>query len=369
MREAGALPTGRVREIRVESIADGGTGFTGETVRVTLVVEGADDPPASLIAKFPTRNRQNRGMLETFDAYAREIRFYREFAHRMPCPTPTYLGGAFDDGTPRFRGPRASWLIDALPDRLQLAITKDVTRFMRRTKRRYVLLLEDLGADTTVHDLTDPPDDDQLAAALDVLAAVHAGFWHDATLAGHRAFRPILTTTPGLYRTVGRRRCLAIARDRYRDWFTDDHERLVLHALDRFTDDVAAINEPITLIHGDPRSDNILYRKHGPPVLLDWALAGYANPAYDLGYLLSSCLAPERLRSAPGLLEGYERAMAARGVEVDGAVLRAGIAATYRAQAVQQLMSIPVLEGDDYGDDSMADLWMPRVLAGMAHDW
>ncbi|GJM39271.1 MAG: phosphotransferase [Acidimicrobiales bacterium] len=369
MRDAGALPHGRVREIRIESISDGGTGFTGETVRVTLTTEGADGAPESVIAKFPTRERQNRGMLENFDAYAREIRFYREFAHRMPCPTPTFLGGAYDEGSSLSGSQRVSRLVDALPAAVQLAITKDVTRFMRASKRRYALLIEDLGGDTTVHDLIDPPDDDQLAAALDVLASVHAAFWNDSSLADNDIFRTILTRTPGLYQTVGRRRCLPLAREQWSSWFTDDHERLLSDALDRFPDDVALMNEPITLIHGDPRSDNILYRDDGQVVLLDWALAGFAHPGYDVGYLLSSCLSEERLAGAEDLVAGYERGLVERGVDVDGAGLRAAIAATYRGQAVQILMSVAVLRTDSYDGDSMDDLWMPRLLAGLAHEW
>ncbi|MDW3219539.1 MAG: phosphotransferase [Acidimicrobiales bacterium] len=369
MRDAGALPHGRVREIRIESISDGGTGFTGETVRVTLTTEGAEGAPETLIAKFPTRDRQNRGMLENFDAYAREIRFYREFAHRMPCPTPTYLGGAFDEGSSFTGSPLASRIVDALPAPVQLAVTRDVTRFMRASKRRYALLIEDLGGDTTVHDLIDPPDDDQLAAALDVLASVHAAFWNDRSLAGNDVFRTILTRTPRLYQTVGRRRCLPLARERWSDWFTDEHERLLHDALDRFGSDVALVNEPITLIHGDPRSDNILYRDDGQVVLLDWALAAFAHPGYDVGYLLSSCLSEDRLSSANDLVAGYERALVERGVDVDRADLRAAIAATYRGQAVQILMSIAVLQSDSYDGDSMDDLWMPRIVAGLAHDW
>ena len=96
MRDAGALPSGRVASVEVQSLSDGGTGFTGETVRLQLAYEGTADGPATVVAKFPTQDRQTRGMLEQFDAYAREIRFYRRFAHRMPCPTPTFLGADFE---------------------------------------------------------------------------------------------------------------------------------------------------------------------------------------------------------------------------------------------------------------------------------
>ena len=145
MRDAGALPTGRVSALEVQALTGGGTGFTGDTVRVRLEYEGdVNGAPTTVVAKFPPGDQQNRGMLEQFDAYAREIRFYREFAHRMPCPTATYLGAAYDVEGARETGPRMSRLIDWLPDRLQLAITRDVTKFMRATKRRYALLIEDL---------------------------------------------------------------------------------------------------------------------------------------------------------------------------------------------------------------------------------
>jgi hypothetical protein len=369
MRAAGALPTGRVVDLEVTSLTGGGTGFTGDTVRVRISAEGGDDVPASLIAKFPTTDNQTRGMLEQFDAYAREIRFYRHFAHRMPCRLATYLGAEFDEKGARRTGPVMSKVIDALPDRVQLAITADVTKFMRATNRRYALLIEDLGADSTVYDMTLPPSRDQLAAALEVLATVHAAFWGDESIIGDEVFRPIVTTTPGLYQTVGRKRCLALALARWEQWLTPDHVALVDESLDRFPDDVARLNQSITLIHGDPRSDNILYRTDGQVVFIDWALVGYANPAFDVGYLLSSSLLADQTHLRPGLVEGYEAALAGHGIEFDGAELRAGIDSTYRALAVQQLMSIPVLNNETYGPDAMYDLWFPRILAGLDAGW
>lgn len=369
MRAAGALRAGRVTRVEVASLTGGGTGFTGDTVRLSLRYEGADSAPSTVIAKFPTSDRQTRGMLEQFDAYAREIRFYRRFAHRMPCPIPTFLGGDFDEKGARRTGPRLSRLVDALPDRVQLLITSDVTKFMRATKRRYALLIEDLGADSTVHDMTAPPNREQLAAVISELATVHATFWGDSSIVGDEVFRPIITTTPGLYQTVGRKRCLQLAQDRWSDWLTSDHVALINDSLDRFPADVEQLNEAHTLIHGDPRSDNILYRSNGDVVLLDWALVGHAHPAFDLGYLLSSSLDSDRIDERPELIDGYERAMAARGIEVDGDELRSGVDAAYRALTVQQLMSIAVLNNESYGADALYDLWVPRLLAGLAEAW
>jgi hypothetical protein len=369
MRDAGVLPNGRVRLVTVRPLSGGGTGFTGDTVRVLLEYEDAPDAPSSVIAKFPTTDRPTRGMLEAFDAYAREIRFYQRYAHRLPCPTPAYLGADYDTKGAKHTGPRMSRLIDALPDRVQLKVTADVAKFMRASKRRYALLIEDLGGDTTVYDLTSPPDNAQLAAALEELAALHAAFWHVGGLHGDDVFRAVLTTTPGLYQTVGRKRCLALAQELWADWLTVADVAALREALDRFPEDVARVNQKITMIHGDPRSDNILYGADGKVVLLDWSLAGHAHPGYDVAYLLSSCLGTDRIGARHELLERYEGALARNGVEIDGADLRATVAAAYRGLAVQQLMSIVVLNNESYGDDSMYDLWMPRILVGIAAEW
>ena len=370
MRDAGALPTGRVSALEVQALTGGGTGFTGDTVRVRLEYEGdVNGAPTTVVAKFPTGDQQNRGMLEQFDAYAREIRFYREFAHRMPCPTATYLGAAYDVEGARETGPRMSRLIDRLPDRLQLAITRDVTKFMRATKRRYALLIEDLGARTTVHDMASPPAEAQIGDALEVLASVHAAFWNDHSLEGNAVFRPLVTTTPGLYQTVGRKRCIAIAREHWIDWLTDTHVALIHGSLDRFPADVEAVNQKVTLVHGDPRSDNILYRDDGQVVLLDWALVGHAHPGFDVGYLLSSCLGPDEIGQSNALVDRYQRALESRGIEIDGGGLRSVIDSTYRSLAVQQLMSIAVFHGDGYDGNAIYDLWMPRILAGLANGW
>lgn len=369
MRAAGVLPAGRVVAVDVASLTGGGTGFTGDTVRLTLGYEGTTGAPTTVIAKFPTQDRQTRGMLEQFDAYAREIEFYRRFAHRMPCPIPAYLGADFDRKGARKTGPVMSRVVDALPDRVQLLITSDVTKFMRATTRRYALLIEDLGADSVVHDMTAPPEFDRLAGALSALASVHAAYWGDTSIEGDEVFRPIITTTPGLYQTVGRKRCLALAEERWSDWFTAEHVAIVRDALDRFPADVARLNEKLTLIHGDPRSDNILYCSDGEVVLIDWALIGHAHPGFDVGYLLSSSLSPEQVDQRTALVAGYEAAMAGHGIDIDHLDLRAAVDSTYRALAVQQLMSIAVLNNESYGDDAMYDLWFPRILAGLEQGW
>ena len=368
LRRAGAK--GSVTGVAVEPISDGGIGMTGQTVRVRLERSAdADGIPDTIVAKFAASDPQTRGLIEVYDSYAREIRFYQRYAERMPVRTPKYFGADYDPGSSSQPGPLARRIVDALPVAVKVWISKNTVKYMRPSKRRYALLIEDLGSAGSVYDLADPPDDDEVAAALDVFAAVHAKFWHDASLAGDDTFDVITTTTPRLFSDVARRRSLPIASDRYGWLGAEEHARLV-DACDRFADDLACVNQPVTLVHGDPRTDNLMYAPDGSVILLDWALTANGHPGWDVGYLLSSCLCHERIGACNSLVARYEAALVSHGVAVDGADLRAAIDAAYRIVAVQQLLAFSVLEGtDDMSGAEMADLWLPRLVAGLGHRW
>ena len=91
---AGAGVGGTVRDIEVRPLG-GGVGMTGQTVRVRI---DGDDTPASAVAKFAASQAQTRGITESYDSYAREIRFYQRYADRIPVRTPAYLGADYDPG-------------------------------------------------------------------------------------------------------------------------------------------------------------------------------------------------------------------------------------------------------------------------------
>lgn len=368
MRGAGA--TGSVLGVSVEALSNGGVGITGQTVRVRLDRSSdARDIPETIVAKFAASDPQTRGLIEVYDSYAREIRFYQRYADRVPVRTPRYLGADYDPGSSGQPGPLVRRVVDALPVRVKIWISKNTVKYMRPSKRRYALLIEDMGSAGVVHALAEPPDDEQVAAALEAFAAIHAEFWHDGSLAGDDTFDVITTTTPRLFSEVARVRSLPIASDRY-GWLGDDEQARLLDATERFAADLELVNRPVTLVHGDPRTDNLMFAPDGSVILLDWALAANGHPAWDVGYLLSSCLCHERIGACDALVRGYEAALASHGAEIDGDDLRRGIDATYRIVAVQQLLALSVLEGtDELTGAEMADLWLPRLAAGLAHRW
>lgn len=342
----------------------GGKGMSGDVIRVQLEYAGDQgDAPNTVIAKFPTIDSTNRGLIESQGAYEREISFYRSFGNDLPVRSPAYFGSAMDGGPPRAVAARVNRGIDKLPAKTHVAMTRDVTKFLKPSKRRYALLIEDLGDDRTVYDLTAPPSTEQLGVALEALAQVHAKFWGDSRLKGHAAFWPLVTETPALQRNVYQVEALADAIDRY--GFENEGTRALCNEAGvRFPADVARVNRPLTLVHGDPRSDNLLYASDGSVAIVDWALTGFADPGYDVGYLIAAAVDPRSgASSARTLAEQYHRALTAEHVSYDFAELWESVEATARCMVVQQTLSLRYLQGG-YGDAKpMADYWLPRALS------
>ncbi len=343
--------------------------MSGDVVRVTLEYAGDQgDAPTTVIAKFPTLDRTNRGLIESQGAYEREINFYRGFVSDLPVRAPAHFGSAMDSGPPRALAAKVNRGLDKLPAKTHVAMTRDVTKFLKPSKRRYALLIEDLGDDRSVFDLTAPPSADQLGAALEELAKVHAKFWGDSRLDGHSAFWPLVTETPALQRNVYQAEALAGAIERY--GLDGEGTRAICNeAGDRFPTDVARVNRPITLVHGDPRSDNLLYASNGDVAIVDWAMTGHADPGYDVGYLISASIDPASgADGARALAERYHRALTAAHVSYEFSELWDSIEAAARIMVVQQTLSLRYLQGG-YGDSvPMADLWLPRALAVLGAD-
>ncbi len=372
LRERSVLPVGtRVSEVAVSELS-GGKGMSGDVVRIHLTYSGDQgDAPDTMIAKFPTVDVTNRGLIESQGAYEREINFYRTFIDDIPIRVPAYYGSAMDSGPPRAVTAQINKLLDKLPAKAHVAMTRDVTKFLKPSKRRYALLIEDLGSERRVFDLAGPPTPELLGLALEELAKVHAYFWGDARLKGHAAFWPLVTELPLLQRNVFEREALAQAMDRYG---YDEARRAVCNeAGTRYPNDVARINRPLTLVHGDTRSDNLLYSPdagdaedgRGVDVaIVDWAIVGYADPGYDVGYMLASSIDPALgADGARQLVEQYHRALSAAHVSYDIEEVWQSVLATARCMVVQQTLSLRYLQGD-YGEAGLlADLWLPRAFA------
>ena len=367
MRATGEIGPGhRVASVAVESLHSDGRAITGELCRAVVAYEPPEAGPATVIAKFASSDPVIKGLVERSDAYAREIFFYRDLAPLVPVRTPRHLGSGLTPGRSLDR-PGVARVIDALPSRLQRVLTADIGRFTPPTKRRYALLIEDCSAGFTVHNLVSPPSPDLLAEALDALAELHARFWGGGPeVAGHPALGLVMTRVPRLHANEIRHRVLALVRAEFSDWWSADDEALVTDANDRLLEDLRALHRPMTLIHGDTRSDNVMFpAEDGPPVFLDWGMTSIANPAWDVSFLLGSSLQASSAEAADDLIAGYCRALADRGADFDEDGLRNDIVAGWRAQTLFIASAVRLTrDRSRYGENGLLHaLWMPRILA------
>ncbi len=365
MRAAGTIAdSARATSVDLGSLGGDGRPMTGELVRCTMEYEPVGAGPEHVVAKFASRERIVKGLIEQSNSYAREIYFYRDLAESVPIRAPRHYGSGLTPGRSRDSA-GAARIVDALPAWFQLILVKDPTKLMRPTKRHYALLLEDCSGGTVVYNMVTPPSVEKLSESLGSLAKLHAAYWGGADqVAGHPSLGWLGTRTPKLYNNELRLRSLEVAREHWSDWWQDSHTEMVLDAGARLIKDIPSVNEPLTLVHGDPRSDNWLFAADGgdEPIVLDWTLQAIGHPAWDVSYVLSSSVESRDLASVPSLVDGYLEALRSEGVHVDSDDFWKVIRAGWRVQVVLMALSVRVTS-KGYGDAAFYDFWGPRVIS------
>lgn len=101
----------------------------------------------------------------------------------------------------------------------------------------------------------------------------------------------------------------AIIRGSYLDRLSEEELAVVAEATDVVHDWHLLPQSQLSLTHGDPRVDNILFEEvdgRVGAVLIDWQVTGVRNPMYDVGYFLSGSISVEdRRASEDDLLAHY----------------------------------------------------------------
>jgi hypothetical protein len=248
LRAGGAADIPAVRAVRTRVIG-AERGFLSVTVQVEIDYDGVPpaEAPASVIVKLEPAGANFRDAERRSGAFDREIRFYREIANRVPLRLPhTYYADAAADGK--------------------------------------VLLMEDLCAYATcdqVHGMRHA----QVVATVREVAKLHAAFSRPGALDGldwlplhdHFFDDGFAEHWPAFAQCYE----LRIGREAVRLG-----ER-VARNLGWLEERIAA--RPVTLIHGDLRADNLLFRDAetcSEVVLLDWQLANRSLAAIDIARLL-----------------------------------------------------------------------------------
>ncbi len=252
LREAGFLgEEGGVQDFALEDLGGVGRGFLSGVVRVRLTYDApAPDAPKSLIVKLPAADPDHRALGVTFQAYERELRFYRDLAKTTPVRAPHCFQTLGDGGSA-------------------------------------VLIIEDA-------ELWTPGDQvyglslAQVENTLQEAAKLHAHWWGAPELEGYHW----LPRSPFDFRTIFAERWPGFLAE-YGHFLSPGGQGLG-HQMAASGPALQAAVEaaPVTLAHCDLRADNLMFDgPDGEPVMiLDWQLMSRSMAALDVARLVSGSL-------------------------------------------------------------------------------
>jgi aminoglycoside phosphotransferase (APT) family kinase protein len=257
-----------------------GTGQMAHSERIELDYQGLAPvgAPASVVGKFPSPSPESRAS-GARGGYRSETRFYTDLAHRLAVRTPRCLYGALGEDESTF-----------------------------------TLILEDM-APAVQGDQIAGASAAWIEAAVRNLAGLHAPLWNAPELdrldwttggAGEEFARYIELATPAFL-------------SRYADRLSAEDAELLARFADRAQRWVARRPKDRTLVHGDYRLDNLLFREDPQGLVVtavDWQTLSVACGGQDLAFLLGNGLEPAARREhEPRLLAAYREALAALGVD------------------------------------------------------
>lgn len=264
-----------------------GTGKLGDIVRFELEWAGdtgcAGSVPASIVGKFASTDPTSRQAGLVTGIYVREVRFFQELAERVRMRIPQCHFAGIDMGTGEF-----------------------------------ALILEDI-APARQGSQTSACIPDEAALAMDQLALLHAGLWDARELDAHEWLT---------HRAESGGEPLASLYGAFVSPFLTQYgDRLSDRAVDaaeRFTPKVTSWlrtdTEPLTLLHGDYRLENMLFGagQGAPPLTtVDWQTVSVGAGPSDAAYFLGAGLHTEDRRiHERDLLEVYRRRLASEGVSL-----------------------------------------------------
>lgn len=372
LRAGGLLGDSRVIRSEMEILGEG-EGFVGQIVRVRLAFDGpAPDAPRSLIAKMPIRVAQNRNLGEALGAYDREIRFYRELAARVPVAKPRCFYAAMDPNPLEGREQQALDFFEGLPRWLVRILVPLGLWAASKSRRRYLLLLEDLAPSRRLGDQVAGCTREEAASALRHIAAVHVAWWQHPDLASLGWVAPanaLSRYVEVLYRK-GRKRFDGFGVDlsstfwEFAEWLGEGGTPVMQQVG----------KPPATLLHGDYRLDNMFFEGEGVDsriTVFDWQTASKGPAALDVAYFLSGNLAQDIAAECidPLLREYHQRLM-------EGGVRGYDFEAFHRDYrtcllfiAYRIVAGIDLLDFSDERGTELIRCWLLRVDALLGHDF
>ena len=125
---------------------------------------------------------------------------------------------------------------------------------------------------------------------------------------------------------------------------------------------------PWTLLHGDYRLDNVLFRSDDEIVVLDLQGVGAGRPAVDVAYFITTALTAEHRDEEEQLLRTYHDALVAAGISTYSFEQLVEDAHLTKEMLAHRLVgSADVLDTSVSGDsDALLDVMQLRVLDWLA---
>ena len=279
LRDAGALPAGRVDHAELEPF---GGGVMTSMVRAKLSYADAGAGPASLLVKYPSDDEGNRGIAQLMGLYELEVRFYRDVAPRLP----------------------------------RLSIPRCHFAEVEEQTGSFTLVLEDCSANTKPGTLLSTLSVDECAAALGELANFQAPLWNSPVLT-EIAWLKDPTRTLGIFDAIpaGLEPFLA----RFGNALDPDHVRMFEAVLPLAGKWVRSWREPTVLQHGEFRSGNILLgtTADAPAVtMIDFQTVRIGIPGVDPAYFMGGSMpVDDRRKMERDVVRDYHARLLSAGVK------------------------------------------------------
>ncbi|MEE2767776.1 MAG: phosphotransferase [Actinomycetota bacterium] len=361
-RHAGAVESAKVTSFML-SAPSSGEGFTGQTFRVALDWDHPEEgAPAAVLLKFPSPDSGNRGLVEKDGAYDRELDFYERFAADFPVRVPKLYLSVRDPGSDPGDRRRGNERIDRLPEMVLRVVGRYARRLVRPSRRRYLLLTEYIeGARTTTMEAR--PSEEDLQEILSALARIHAHWWRHPDLCDEQVMSwPTVTQTPRLMDGLYQASRSKVAK-RWPDLFTPHLIGLTDWFSDHVIEAIGFVNDPLALLRGDARSDNMLFCDDGL-VMVDFGNLSSGRPTFDVSTLLSSTSTPgpEALANFESLASDYHQELTGAGInDYPMAQFRNDLDVCLILNAYLLVLAAAHYHAD-YSGASLVEIWGSRIL-------
>ncbi len=326
LTQVGLLRAGaRVVDVQQTQIGEG-AGMMSELARIHLSYDSVEAGlPATLVAKFPSRNANNRSIAMAYRLYERETRYFSELAAHSTAYSPTI------------------WLSSLDGD-------------------NFLILMEDM-ADYRIGDQVVGADLHESELMIDDLARLHSRFWNAVD---GLDWVPHIANS---YHADNMQTLTRMAWPNMARIFVDVLDPGLAGRGDEFIAalpvlQVAMDTPPITLLHGDFRMENVFFGtqpQHRPTTIIDWQGPLRGRGMVDVGLMLGQSTQTEVRRAHERqLVQRYVDQLAAHGVrnyDFDTAWQH------YRLAQLYNWAYVAVVSGTLDAGNARGFAWMSKMVA------